>query len=107
MERVLPAPADTLGRRVGRLLIVAGEDRRVPLDRLLWTFKAESVLPHACAGGGADADQPILLAAAPDAANGARNSLLVDGVWREEALAFDRAFQIGRASCRERVCQYV
>src|SRR3546814_15700378 len=48
----------------------------------------------ACAGGDADADQPILLAAAPDAANGARNILLVDGVWREEALAFDRAFHL-------------
>src|SRR3546814_938458 len=63
-------------------------------DLLLWTFKAESFLPHACAGGDADADQPILLAAAPDAANGARNILLVDGVWREEALVFDRAFHL-------------
>src|SRR3546814_20753937 len=34
------------------------------------------------------------MAAAPEAANGARNILLVDGVWREEALAFDRAFHL-------------
>src|SRR3546814_10695153 len=73
MERVVPVLAERVVSRGGRLLIVAGEDRLVPLDRLLWTFKAESFLPHACAGGDADADQPILLAAAPDAANGARN----------------------------------
>src|SRR3546814_9224575 len=84
MERVVPVLAERVVSRGGRLLIVAGEDRLVPLDRLLWTFKAESFLPHACAGGDADADQPILLAAAPDAANGARNILLVDGVRSEE-----------------------
>src|SRR3546814_13352057 len=94
MGRVVPVLAERVVMRGGRLLIVAGEDRLVPLDRLLWTFKAESFLPHACAGGDADADQPILLAAAPAAANGARNILLVDGVWREEALAFDRAFHL-------------
>ena len=32
------------------------------------------------------------LAAAPVAGNGARFVALVDGVWRDEALAFDRAF---------------
>src|SRR3546814_6907800 len=85
MGRVVPVLAERVVSRGGRLLIVAGEDRLVPLDRLLWTFKAESFLPHACAGGDADADQPILLAAAPDAANGARNILLVDGVGRRRA----------------------
>src|SRR3546814_14512199 len=100
MERVVPVLAERVVSRGGRLLIVAGEDRLVPLDRLLWTFKAESFLPHACAGGDADADQPILLAAAPDAATGARNILLVDGVWRGEALAFDRAFHLRSEGAR-------
>ncbi|RIA45859.1 DNA polymerase III chi subunit [Hephaestia caeni] len=94
LDRVLPRLAERVVADGGRLLIVV-EDARLPaLDRLLWTYKAESFLPHACAGGDRDAAQPILLAAAPDAANGARNILLADGVWREEALGFDRAFHL-------------
>ena len=91
LERVLPVIAERVLVQGDRLLIVADEARLPALDRLLWTFKPESFLPHACAGGDADAAQPILLAAAPEAANGARNVALVDGVWRDEALGFDRA----------------
>src|SRR3546814_3772172 len=36
MERVVPVLAERVVSRGGRLLIVAGEDRLVPLDRLLW-----------------------------------------------------------------------
>ncbi|MCM8731381.1 DNA polymerase III subunit chi [Hephaestia sp. GCM10023244] len=94
LDRVLPRLAERIVADGGRLLIVA-EDARLPaLDRLLWTYKAESFLPHACAGGDGDTVQPVLLAAVPGAANGARNILLADGVWREEALGFDRAFHL-------------
>ncbi|HVI98647.1 MAG TPA: DNA polymerase III subunit chi [Sphingomonas sp.] len=94
LERVLPILAERVIGGGGRLLIVSAEDRLAPLDRLLWTYKAESFLPHACAGGDADADQPILLATAVESANGARNVLFADGVWRDEALGFDRAFHL-------------
>jgi DNA polymerase-3 subunit chi len=93
LERALPQIAAKVVAAGGRLIIVAGEEgQRVRLDQLLWSYAPESFLPHGQAGGEDDARQPVLIAASPEAANGARNIALVDGVWREEALAFDRAF---------------
>jgi DNA polymerase-3 subunit chi len=93
LERALPQIAAKVLAAGGRLIIVAGEEgRRVRLDQLLWSYAPESFLPHGQAGGEDDARQPVLIVASPEAANGARNIALVDGVWREEALAFDRAF---------------
>lgn len=77
----------------GRLLIVdAEEGRRDRLDRLLWDYARDSFLPHALAGAGDDAAQPVLIAPDTRAANAARNVALADGRWRHEALEFDRAF---------------
>ena len=92
IERVLPSIAEKVLGDGGRLLIVADEARLPALDRLLWEFKPASFLPHSCAGGENDADQPVLLSTESAAANGARNVALADGVWRDAALEFDRAF---------------
>ncbi len=93
LERALPQIATRVVEGGGRLLIVADDEARLQaLDRLLWTFAPESFLPHACAGAGDDARQPVLLAAQVEPVNGARNVALVDGVWREATLGFDRVF---------------
>ena len=93
LDRVLPRIAERVVEGGGRLLVVAeSEDQRSEIDRLLWTYTPESFLPHAIAGGDGDAAQPILIAEHPIPANAARNIALADGVWREEALTFDRAF---------------
>lgn len=93
LERVLPRIAERVVETGGRLLIVAeSADQRGALDRLLWTYAPDSFLPHARADGEGDAAQPILITERPAAANAARNIALADGVWREEALGFDRAF---------------
>src|SRR5579875_760957 len=92
LDRVLPRVAERVLADGGRLLIVADAARLPALDRLLWTYRADSFLPHACAGGERDADQPILLSADTAAANAARNIALADGSWRDAALDFDRAF---------------
>lgn len=93
LERVLPRIAERVVAGGGRLLIVAaGEAQRAALDRLLWTYATDSFLPHAQAGAGDDAAQPVLIAEQPHAANAARNIALADGAWRDEALGFDRAF---------------
>ncbi len=93
LDRVLPQIAEKVVASGARLLIVAGEDeRRRHLDRLLWNYAADSFLPHAQAGSDDDERQPVLIGADVAAANGARHVALVDGRWRDEALAFDRAF---------------
>jgi len=93
LERALPQIAEKVLASGGRLVIVAGEAaQRAKLDQMLWSYSAESFLPHGQAGGADDARQPVLIAEGPEAANGARNIALVDGVWREAALGFERAF---------------
>ena len=92
LERVLPRICERLLETRERLLIVAAPEQLDRLDQLLWTYKADSFLPH----GKADADdperQPILLAPEAHAGNEARNIALADGRWRDEALQFDRTF---------------
>ena len=95
LDRVLPRIAERILGGGGRLLIVGGEaEQRAAIDRLLWTYSPESFLPHAQAGAGDDTVQPVLIGAGAEAANGARNIALVDGIWREAALDFDRAFHL-------------
>jgi len=94
LERVLPRIAERVVEGGGRLLIVAAEEKqRAAIDALLWS-PPESFLPHAQAGAGRDALQPVLIAGAAIAGNGARNVALADGQWRDEALGFDRAFHL-------------
>lgn len=93
LERVLPRIAERVLADDGRLLVVSDDAaQRAGLDKQLWSYKPDSFLPHGQAGGESDAAQPILLSTEPIATNNARNIALVDGVWRDEALDFDRAF---------------
>lgn len=93
LEHVLPRIAERVVEGGGRLLVVSGDDGLAEqLDVHLWNYSAESFLPHGRAGEAGEADQPILISAVLDPLNGARNVALADGVWREEALGFDRAF---------------
>ena len=93
IERALPRIAEKVLESGGRLLVVAEDAAgRGKLDQALWAYRPESFLPHGQAGGADDDRKPILIAATPEAANGARNVALADGVWRDEALGFDRAF---------------
>ncbi|RSU52335.1 DNA polymerase III subunit chi [Sphingomonas sp. S-NIH.Pt15_0812] len=93
LERALPQIAERVLASGGRLLIVAEpEEQRRHLDRWLWSYAPDSFLPHAAIGDGAEAAQPILIAPQVEPANGARFVAIVDGQWRDAALAFDRAF---------------
>jgi DNA polymerase III subunit chi len=95
LERALPRIAERVVADGGRLLIVAADaEQRARLDQLLWSHAPDSFLPHGQAGGEDDARQPILISAEPNAVNGARNIALTDGLWREEALAYDRVFHL-------------
>ena len=90
IERVLPQIAERVLAGGGRLLVVAEDGGLLAmLDAALWTYQPEAFLPH---GRDDAARQPVLLASALTPANGARNVALIDGVWRDEALTFERAF---------------
>jgi DNA polymerase-3 subunit chi len=92
-EAVLPLIArNTLGAGE-RLLIVSQDDAQIGLiEKALWSRIPDSFLANGRAGGEDDARQPILLAAEPSPANGARYCALADGVWREGAEPFARSF---------------
>jgi len=93
LERALPRIAARVTEGGGRLLIVSADAvQRRQIDALLWSWAPESFLPHAEAGAGDDSLQPVLIAGETAAGNGARNVALVDGLWREASLQFDRAF---------------
>ena len=88
LERVLPTICEKVMAGEGRILVVAEDRLLATLDEQLWTYAPDSFLPHGREGE----NQPVLLSPEPVSANGARNIALADGVWREEALGFDRAF---------------
>lgn len=94
-EQVIPAISQKILDDGGRLLVVGSDESQ--LDKLsgaLWIAKPESFIAHEKAGAGSDALQPVLLSIDAIAANGARMIALADGVWREQALQFDRAFYL-------------
>jgi DNA polymerase-3 subunit chi len=89
LERVLPSICEKVLASGERLLVVAEGGLLARLDEQLWTWSKDSFLPH---GRESPESQPVLLAEAPAAANGATNVALADGEWREEALGFERTF---------------
>ncbi len=99
-ENVLPAIAQKIIDSGGRLLIVSDDTELLKhISAALWNYRPESFLAHGISGqgrqdGSDDSVQPILLSADCDAANGARMIALADGIWRDAALEFDRAFYL-------------
>src|SRR5690242_16921905 len=92
-EQVIASIAEKVLAAEGRLLVVAEDEVLLArLNRMLWDQSPTSFLPHGIAGGADDARQPILLSTSPDAPNLARNMLMADGLWRDSALNYDRAF---------------
>lgn len=95
LEQVIASLGEKLLGQDERLLVVAQDEALLArLDRALWDQGPTSFVPHALAGGADDSRQPILLSTSLDSANRARNLLIADGVWREAALGFNRAFYL-------------
>jgi DNA polymerase-3 subunit chi len=93
VEQVLPAIAGRVLSSGERLLVVDGDaERRARISEGLWSGPPESFLAHGQAGEGREGVQPILLSDGCDPGNGARHIALADGMWREEALGFERVF---------------
>jgi DNA polymerase-3 subunit chi len=79
-----------VGKRL--LLLAQDESRRRALSDALWSTDPASFLAHDFAGSGREAEQPILISDQCAAANGASYIILSDGLWRDGALNFERAF---------------
>ena len=101
LEKVLPQICEKVLGGGERLLIVAESSQLGTLDTLLWSYAPDSFLPHGLADASTAEAQPILLSSETEPANGARNVALADGLWREEALGFDRCFYFFDAGRRE------
>lgn len=93
VEQVLPAIAQRLLDDGDRLLVVDGRDDALSrISEALWGSRPESFLAHGLANDLDAATQPILLSTQEEALNNARHIALSDGVWRDAATSFDRAF---------------
>ena len=92
-EQVIASIAEKILSGNMRLLIIAQDEGLLArLDRMLWDQGPKSFLPHGLAGGADNTRQPVLLSTSPDAPNLARNMLIADGIWRDSALSYERAF---------------
>ena len=93
VEAALPLIARATLAAGERLLVVSEDSAQLErIDAGLWARLPETFLAHGKAGGPHDVRQPILLAEAPEPANGARYLALADGQWRDEADSFERVF---------------
>jgi DNA polymerase-3 subunit chi len=90
LDDVLPGLVEKSRARDWRVLIrPESADRATAIDTALWTYDEQSFLPHAQAGEGDAARQPVLIAVEGDNANGANILFLVGGAdppaWDGEA----------------------
>lgn len=93
VEQALPGIARRVLENGGRLLVVSDDAAQLErISRGLWDAGPDTYLAHDRAEAAMPEVQPILLSGACEAANGARMIVLADGLWREEALQFERAF---------------
>jgi len=92
LERTLPELLEKSLQRGWRVLVKGRDASRLEfLDNALWTYRADSFLPHGTAGDSAK-DQPIYLTVGDDEPNNADILMLVDGAEYpfENMATFDR-----------------
>jgi DNA polymerase-3 subunit chi len=91
LERVIPVLLEKSLERGWRAMVETGSRERAEgLDRILWTYRDDSFLPHAIAGGEADAEQPVLIATDAENRNGANVRFYVDRAVPQSADGYDR-----------------
>lgn len=99
-----------LGHRV--FIHTASQEEAQELDRLLWTFRDDSFVPHSLAGDGSGPDDPVRIGAgpAPDPAPGVLINLAgTIPSWAEGSMRIAEvvgADPAGRAAGRERYRRY-
>lgn len=80
LEAVLPSLLEKTLERGWRAVVQVGSAERLEaLDEMLWTYRAESFLPHGSARDGSADAQPVFLTTGDDTPNGAGVRFLVEG----------------------------
>lgn len=91
VEEALPPLLEKSIERKWRVAVqTVGEDRSAFLDNHLWTWRADSFLPHGIEGDEFDADQPILLTVSGGNPNSASVRFLIDGAEPPELGGYER-----------------
>jgi DNA polymerase III subunit chi len=94
-ERVLPQLlGECLERRWNVVVQAASEERVRALDEALWTFAAESFLPHGTSRDPQPAAQPIFLTDDDANPNEAQVRVLLDGAAGPDLSGYERALVI-------------
>lgn len=95
LEWALPKLLErTLESGARGLVMVASEARVEALNAHLWTYDANSWLPHGAEKDGNASEQPIWLTAGNDNPNGAGFLFLADGAVHDHVEGFDRVFEL-------------
>ncbi len=80
LEQTLPLLIEKTLEKGWRAIIEVGtKERAKAISTVLWTYKDDSFLPHAIAGGEDDKNQPILISLEHDNINSANVRFFVDG----------------------------
>jgi DNA polymerase-3 subunit chi len=89
LEVCLPALLNKALSTGRRIIVRTPPEQLQELDTVLWTYRAESFLPHGCAPDPHAARQPIWLTAGTDNPNGANMLVLTHGVAPQELAGFE------------------
>jgi DNA polymerase-3 subunit chi len=95
LEQALPKLLEKTLTEGKRALVLTSSVKRVEaLNEHLWTYDAESWLPHGSAIDGDAKDQPVWLSSDDENLNRAEFLFLVDGATSDRVAEFDRCFEI-------------
>lgn len=91
LERVLPVLVEKSLERSWKVVVETSSDERAEaIDNMLWTYRDDSFLPHARAGGSEDAVQPVLITTRPHNPNGAQVRFFVDRAVPQTGEGYER-----------------
>lgn len=91
LDRVLPVLIEKSLERDWHVIVETGSEARAEaIDNLLWTYRDDSFLPHALAGGDADHLQPVLITTRPHNPNEAEIRFFVDRAVPTDVAGYQR-----------------
>ncbi len=95
LDEALPRLLEKAHEQGKRVVLRCRDPERLDqLDRLLWTYRNDSFLPHGSAADGHAERQPIWLTTGLDRPNGAAVLVLIDGAEADDAALYERVLEL-------------